>query len=113
MPRDQLRQHGLDGDLAIEGDVVGEVYRRHAAASQLPEDLVIAGRGFLEEGQERVGSVVLGTSHVRRSARWRSANANRARGGILRVRHRAMMLPGTELCKSGALARRAQLQAMR
>src|SRR5438034_471446 len=66
--------HHLDSDLAVQGDVVGQVHGCHAAPSELPQDLVLAQRGLshgVELGRLQCGrgrrSVLV--YHGRRNAR--------------------------------------------
>jgi hypothetical protein len=46
--RHQLRQHGLDGDLAVQRKVQPEIHGSHATATELAVDVVFAERGFAE-----------------------------------------------------------------
>ena len=48
-------QHRLDGDLAIEPQVVGEIHDGHAAASDLAADLVFAGGERPQLGEKLYG----------------------------------------------------------
>ncbi len=41
----QHRRHDLDGDLAVERDVMREIHRRHPAATKLAGDVVVAEGG--------------------------------------------------------------------
>ena len=57
----QAGRHDLDGDLAIEGDVVRQKHGGHPAPSQLAADLELAARGAPEPGYDfSPGRIVFG-----------------------------------------------------
>jgi len=54
------RRHDLDGDLAIEADLVREVHGGHAAASEFAVDVVRPERSLPKALEELLGGALLG-----------------------------------------------------
>ncbi len=57
--RRQFGMDHLDGDLAIVLQVLRQLDRRHAAATELPLDPVVAGKRGLEPGKD-IGHAMIG-----------------------------------------------------
>src|SRR5438034_436323 len=78
----QLGRQHLDGDLAVEPDVVRQVHETHASATQDAEDVVLAEGGFLEVAEE-LGIHRFGDGHAAGPA---ETVANHEVGPALRAR---------------------------
>ena len=55
----QFGMHHLDGDRAIVLEVVGQPDRRHASATKLPLNPIVAGKRGLEPGKD-IGHAMIG-----------------------------------------------------
>jgi len=53
--RQEVGQHGLDRNFAIERDVEAEIHGRHTAATQLAVNVVVAERRFAQQRAEGIG----------------------------------------------------------
>jgi hypothetical protein len=80
----EVRQHGLDGHLAIQAQVVGEVHDGHAAASDLAADLVLAG-GERSDLGEKLGGALGGAGGERTAERRRLRGAARSAEPVFSV----------------------------
>src|SRR5207237_102185 len=52
--RDEIGEHGLDGDLAIQRQVERQIDGGHAAPSELTVDVIVAEGRVLEDREERI-----------------------------------------------------------